>query len=146
MREIKFRAWHLKEKKMVHSSEWFFDCEYNYLCFPFDSFVDGNNYELMQFTGLKDKNGKEIYEGDIVKYHWNNVNGQWIGGDWIVRFGEGDTCDLEFGDTFIGFYLELLNNTPTNSFRDGEHRTIAGINESLEVLGNIYENPEFLKK
>lgn len=63
MREIKFRAWHKQLKDMI----------YNDLCKnPFDTFWynDGefsDMYELMQYTGLKDKNGKEIYEGDKVK-------------------------------------------------------------------------------
>lgn len=79
--------------------------------------IPNSSDKLMQFTGLLDKNGKEIYEGDITEnYAMRDV----------VIFHNG---------AFVG----------KNSQKDhlGQHQPIAVHNE-LEVIGNIYENPEML--
>ena len=79
-------------------------------------------YKIMQFTGLFDKNGKEIYEGDIV----SNFNVPCV-----VEFG---TQDIGHDWQGVGFYCRE---------RDGGQANIFGGNE-IEVIGNIYENPELL--
>ena len=102
----------------------------------------------MQYTGLKDKNGKEIYEGDVVKNIWTRSDGSDIGNLWVVEFGEYDNSDIEYGSPAIGFYgrslnptyvysgeVEGLNNLPT----DAQNST------GIEVIGNQYENPELLQ-
>jgi uncharacterized phage protein (TIGR01671 family) len=71
MREIKFRAWDKTNKKMVYGNIGFIQYENDFTVGAFDSFgypIQNKNVELMQYTGLKDKNGKEIYEGDIVRW------------------------------------------------------------------------------
>jgi len=80
------------------------------------------NWELMQFTGLKDKNGKEIYEGDILK-DVDQDNGRHYNS--IVEF-------------FEGMFRAISFTNSTNSYPAGM--------ENMEIVGNFYENPELLLK
>lgn len=125
MREIKFRAWLKEDKKMVNVETMdFTDKSIQYLkkseinnayILRRESFVD---VELMQYTGLEDKNGKEIYEGDIVVL--NNIENDNM---CIVRY-EHSSYRLE------GWSLrEDLSNVE---------------DRFLEVVGNIYESKNLL--
>ncbi len=125
MREIKFRAWH-KGKKIIGNvlgidilhKEIFFSNE-NVDCYEH---VDFKNIELMQYTGLKDKNNKEIYEGDIVKLRANHGIGV-----------------IKYYDEWGAFVVEYVKSKPL---------AVLGMNyykEDIEILGNIYENSELLK-
>ena len=139
MREYKFRAPHPDTGKL-----------YYFQFYPtWGSDVGGppawdNNWAetVEQYTGLKDKNGKEIYEGDIVYNHWTRRDGEKLGSKWVVKFGEYDNSDLEYGSPALGFYgdnggnQEGVNNLPTDEPR----------NKNIEVIGNIYENPELLEE
>ena len=114
MREIKFRAWDVRERKMYFGDMG----KYNSIA-PFCNAPD--KYMLMQYTGLKDKNGKEIYEGDIVKHK------------------EDLSCaTVVWDEDYTGF-------TPFIYGLDGEYGEDAGP-EWYEVIGDIYENPELLKE
>jgi uncharacterized phage protein (TIGR01671 family) len=147
-REIKFRAWD------NHNKKWLLGYEYPNLggfslfggCVLMGewenvatSFLFGKNglapedLKIMQYTGLKDKNGKEIYEGDIYRYNSSATNYQvmFVGGAFCGGISE-DSCapigwrgsdDREDGDLYEDYYYK----------------------KHLEVIGNIYENPELLK-
>lgn len=67
MREIKFRAWDKNAKKMYYGKEEFFDDMIGFRFEHWDINTNRKDIILMQYTGIKDKKGKEIYEGDIVK-------------------------------------------------------------------------------
>ena len=84
------------------------------------------NNILMQSTGLKDKNDKLIYEGDIVKFYFDNDE---ITG--VISWSYDDS---------IGFYI----NT-TDYFKDKYITDYDFLKEEYEVIGNIYENPELLE-
>lgn len=130
MREIKFRAWDKERKAMWHNQ--FCITSYGHIqrsepTREWHSWWD-EDWVLMQYTGWKDKNGKEIYEGDVVF-----IDDMGSGG--IVVFDDkwAGWC-LDFGDDFDRF----VEFTPP---RDRDTNVLHG-----EVIGNIYENPELMSK
>lgn len=133
MREIKFRFWYtgyLGEGKMVY---WLED-DLNLNAYM------KNSEDCMQYTGLKDKSGKEIYEEDIVR---EEFPAGWR--EYEVKFGEFDNGEeYEGHESAIGWYLELTRGS--KGFEDDwKIENMLGYNHKLEVIGNIYENPELLK-
>lgn len=131
MREIKFRVWDRDNKYMIESDQsvatiihrnlcsgswsWFSNCD---LSTP-ENYKE--RYIVMQYTWLKDKNWKEIYEGDIIKYKTNKIQHslvQWIG-DWFK-------------------IVKVLSPTRTRT-----STLLHFISEyQCEVVWNIYENPD----
>ena len=144
-REIKFRVWDKKENK------WLMGYEYDNLggfslfgeimlfgewSGVLDKYLfskENHNYEdlvVMQYTGLKDKNGKEIYEGDIC-YPVRNTE------PYVVAFGTHETCEGDYySSTAHGFYLKAVYPEPYISERSLPYY------HGIEIIGNIYENPE----
>lgn len=125
MREIKFRAWDKDNKEMVAVQ--MIDCDRNHVMARSPKGATGyikrrENIELMQFTGLHDKSGKEIYEGDIVL-----VRKDMAQHDYHARI-----------DWFVGGYVIRLPNVSTDWISEFE------ASEELEVIGNIHENAELL--
>ena len=134
MREIKFRAWdgeHLLKDFLVAGAEF---C--NAIGVLQDEEFAKKNYhvkewKLMQYTGLKDKNGKEIYEGDIVKYSDPLEDGIAI----IEQHKHFDIIPY--------LVLRYIVNTPGTGDYNFDYLS-GGPNHDYEVIGNIHENPELL--
>ena len=124
MKDIKFRAWN----KTI-STMWNFDAIERNKVFALDSKLpskdflvipNGNEIELMQYTGLKDKNGVEIYENDLAK-----INGRIYQ---VVYLNSA----YGFVDVKSGDFWQYACNLATSSFG--------------EVIGSIHENAELLNK
>lgn len=141
MREIKFRAWNTEEKILIYflymhityDETLVFDTfkESTYLDETFDRTTE---FILMQYTGLRDKNDKEIYEGDILKCKWGQSNQEPVYQNRIVSFNQDK-------NTFVWTLQDK---------RDFENKWEGAFNQwnqdEIEVMGNIYENPKLLKE
>jgi uncharacterized phage protein (TIGR01671 family) len=122
MREIKFRAWHKKQSKMIYDvqkTEMVHHAMSSWSGEPsgLDHYFDEEWYELMQYTGLKDKNEKEIYEGDLL----------------LSAFcrDKENPVEVSWGDK---------NNGWNVNHRNGQEGPLLKIHQqSYEVVGNIFE-------
>ena len=134
MREIKFRAWDKKEKKMHYDAQNTYDFMINNGgCFEesFKDVLEYDNYVVMQYTNCYDINGKEIYEGDIVK---------------VIDLAP---LDASYGKQYIGkiiydkdrFKIDYKDTCPcdTRIYTDFPYWI------KIEVIGNMYENKNLLE-
>jgi uncharacterized phage protein (TIGR01671 family) len=132
---VKFRAWHKKEKKMYKMGTNFLSLNWQgwhlISSLTGESLVSNKNGILMQSTGLKDKNGKKIFEGDILKLNSKGLP-RWVGQ--IKKFSGGlifiEEDDDENRIEYTGVLLKRLADKTQ---------------KIMEVIGNIYENPKLLK-
>ena len=138
MKEIKFRAWHKKNKKLYKVNGIDFNNRYVF-CDGKDNIYNDvfrlNEVVIEQYTGMKDKNGKKIYEGDIVKVYYKQWRKDWEGKDkwnyWdnienIVFINGGFMFHIVVFDTdMYRPMMPMFNNCELNG---------------IEVIGNIHEN------
>jgi uncharacterized phage protein (TIGR01671 family) len=141
MRETKYKVWSKKEKRFI------LDDSYSgpigdSVWININELIEQYNalgYELLQYTGLKDKNGKEIYEGDIVKSIWG-------------YYASNPQSNIPKYENRIVHFVQD-NNTivwTLQDCRDFKNKWEGAFNQwktdEMEVIGNIYESPELLEQ
>lgn len=145
----KFRAWDKTSKKMLDVEAINFNCgEFESIGYGTTSLCGSDKVELMQSTGLFDNNGKEIFEGDILKFNdeWSDycyegyVDGSTEGINYVEI--EKETTCFTFGkfktsDSSLLYYMKDENLSFEELIKDEDFE--------FEILGNIYENPELLE-
>jgi uncharacterized phage protein (TIGR01671 family) len=119
-RPIKFRVWDKRETKGMHTQNMLYDAQLHDF---WEDFVDYPGYELMQYTGLTDKNGKEIYEGDII------IDTQ------------KQKYEIIFDENHARYDLKVCGE---NKLSQTSYFTQIYEKKHIEVIGNIFENQELL--
>ena len=94
-----------------------------------------------QFTGLTDKNGKKIFEGDIVQYSIEEDQAVFVG---AVKFGEFNPDGGALLNTNVGFYVEMVDQEGKRTYMQKDIGFWVKFRQ-IEVIGNIYDNPELLE-
>lgn len=137
MREIKYKVWHIEHKKWIHDElDIFLTSDgdvYEKYDYGYETCIRDitNAVEILFFTGLKDKNGKEIYEGNIARK--DNVIYEVLWVESSAKFGVKVTVTDYVLSKGLAFPIPQY-------VVDGTMQC------NLEVIGNIYENPDLIKK
>nr|DAT60264.1 MAG TPA: YopX protein [Caudoviricetes sp.] len=138
----KFRAWLKKEQKMDNYIDHISWLEDELYCIGdgITYMVSAEDLVLMQSTGLVDKNGKEIFEGDVLEIQGIKM---------IVKFGSYKYLETSKNNGHIlgilhdglGFYVECINVADPDNISPFEPETL----KNSQIIGNIYKNREFLE-
>lgn len=120
MRIIKFRAWDKTSNRMIG---------WGTILNSFNlqnMFIGLCNLDLMQYTGLKDKNNMEIYEGDMLKHPYGGIGVVRFHKNWGAFYYDMYSSRDEYGD--------IVQSRASNPFYNDTNK--------FEIIGNIYENPD----
>lgn len=138
---FRFRAWNLRKGIMHYNAEETYDGITEIEHSSFGALLEDWGYVVMQSTGLHDKNGKLIYEGDLLRYPAKSQYEERCYTFFEVFWHDNDCCD-----NHIGWQMNRLH--PMGGLTDcsRNHKFIPRITEQMEIIGNIYENKKLLEE
>jgi len=141
---LEFRIWDIANKKWIkhgwtndtYQTEYFIDVNGGVRELNYDSLDIVENVILQQYTGLQDKNGKKIFDGDILKIVCTGT---------ILLFCTGTYfASVCWDDRKLGWFLKIVPNTVDKYKRFNSDFCVDSY-RSYEVVGNVFENPDLLK-
>lgn len=138
MKEDKFKVWDKKNKIMHVDGEYYISLDGLIMSFEhheYEDYMEICDWELIRYTGKKDKNGKEIYEGDIIYKELLSPDDMACGFYGAIGVVEEDPCGMGWAITAVdegdkSFYDRMGANFSFNE---------------IEIRGNKYENPELIE-
>jgi uncharacterized phage protein (TIGR01671 family) len=141
MRQFKFRVWDDGDMLEVASMSWsggrlivtgWSEKRHTFIL------ISKVNPSIEQSTGLLDKNGKEIFKGDVIKAHYNDIPGRVDFGEYPIDWSYG-----EYNDSYmVGWVINYIGLKSDDRQRDPLDSEFA---KELEIIGNIHENPELVQ-
>lgn len=140
MRKLEFRAWWKDTKRFLDGDEWYMTCSgAKYLHCAVMPYKD-DNFIIEQYTGLKDRYGQKIFEGDIVEAM---IDGVWGTGKNSVSFGKVKwKLEVVYNDIR---YMDVFRVIGSKNSPDRIYYLFDKELSELEVIGNIHKQPELLE-
>ena len=142
MREIKFRAW-FGEHELLEDIVYPWMITGDGSIYHVGRDIEYSDYQLIQHTGLKDKNGKEIYEGDVVEMEAIVSYPGEYGAD-IDRLYTGEVVIISSKGVCLKRPKCIERNDDNREWRCQHYKNV--VSYRSEIIGNIYENPELLER
>ena len=127
----KFRVWDKLSERFIYPDKGYqghYILDLNGRFHDLGNGSGGDEYVVQQYTGLRDKNGKDIYEGDIIQY---NVGSSYDDMSFVVKWSN---------DSLSWIFQSISGEVLSNCWTPNGNRF-----NFIEIIGNIYENPELLK-
>lgn len=172
MRELQFRAWDKQKRQMFRVVNLTLDAQFDdgigwVEAYPFDEYYQSENHSLprhlklghgteegmvsvMQYTGLKDKNEKDIYEGDIIRILYTDWPSQPAekNGHYVMTLEEYKDSISKIG--YVEYsspeFVLIIESKWKDEITRHQYSLLGGKHGQKTVIGNIYENPELVDK
>jgi uncharacterized phage protein (TIGR01671 family) len=141
-RQLKFRIWDKQNNIFIYvwdASHKRLAISLNGLVYSgmYDDVLPENDYTIQQYTGLKDRDGKDIYEGDIIEHTFSKTTDD----ETSIHFGSKLNGSVSFCNHLCAYILTIISDDRHN----GDTFQLMNHAPSKKIIGNVFENPELIK-